>query len=388
MRYQTRAIAGLLVLVAAACSAAGVAADPEPESELDEPQGDAGAPLDATPADDGSLDVNLDVERPLVCGDAGFCETRLPRSDTGLPLSLRAIWAVGSNDAWSVTAEGFVLHYDGASWNTEFRANHELYSVWATATSVWVGGEGGLLLHRGSDGLWARAEAKHMAPVRAIYGTDDANVWFAREDAAVDHFDGVALVSRPIDVPGLKVTSIFGDRHSGVYAMGFVSGPRLNTGTYDDRAYVFTLAGDSIALFNASLPQRQGFMPISGAAFDSADGGPGVFLIGYEARTSRFLKWGAFTASAPVSLTVDFLTPSLTAKDIEQGMPIMPYGGDNLWVVRSFGGILRWSGGAGFAFESLAMGYDVVPSTVFDAHYNPAESWIVGDGFALKRKMQ
>ena len=85
MRCVKYAVAGLLSAIAA-CSASGAAVDdsktgPEP----DEKERDGGAPpiVDAG-ADRDASSIDLDAERPLTCGDAGFCETKLPKSELAL----------------------------------------------------------------------------------------------------------------------------------------------------------------------------------------------------------------------------------------------------------------------------------------------------------------
>ncbi|RYG15282.1 hypothetical protein EON82_26390, partial [bacterium] len=281
MKHRTYFAVGLL-LALAACSASG---------SIDEPKGDAGGPAenvvpaDAGPIDDGGPTFDFDAERPLVCGDAGFCETKLPKSDLGLPLSLRSVFAVGSNDVWSVSAEGFVLHYDGASWTVEYRANHELYAIWATATSVWAGGEKGLLFHRNAAGEWSRVESGHVAPIRAIYGSTDSDVWFTRNDSALDYFDGATLTKRAVDVPGLRITTVFGRVGVGIYALGHVGGDLGDGGKILEEPHAFELSAGNVTTFNPSLPSRLGFVPVSGFVTTSVNPDRRIFMVGYERRS-------------------------------------------------------------------------------------------------------
>ncbi len=398
MRYRTYAAAGLLMAIAA-CSASGAVDEPKPEAGG--PNGDAGAPsLDGGP-DDATAHLDPDAELPLVCGDAGFCETRLPKSELGLPLSVRSVWVAGSNDVWAVTREGFVLHYDGTRWNTEYKGPHELYAVWATPTSVWAGGEAGLLLHRDAGGQWSRIEPGHVAPIHAIYGTSDTDVWFTREGASVDHFDGTSLTNHSIDVPGLKVTTLFGRIGVGTYAAGYVKGtigdmvPNVMY-VRPDQPYVFELSATSISVFNTSLTEERGFVPTRGVVTDSPDDGRRIFVMGYE----HSLQWGVsdqiyhypsarylvFGSESPVRIAQGGglrLVPEKDGQDVVVPMPpMLPAKGDDVWVFGAMGTIYRWDGSR-FNVGSLAMG-DRVPKPIFGAHQNAADLWIVGDGFALK----
>ena len=385
MRVMIYATAAILV-AAAACSATGDVDAPANDTDAGpggEPAvAEAGPTDDASPGDDAALDAGLDAERALVCGDAGFCETRLPRSDIGLPLSLRSVWAVDASQVWSVTAEGYILRYDGATWSIEHRANHELYAVWATSTDVWVGGEAGLLLHRSAAGAWTRVETNHVAPIHAVYGTSASDIWLTRDDASIDHFDGAALENRPVDVPGLRINVLFGTPELGVYAAGHVRGPTLSSGLRDDRAHVFAVSTAGISPFNAALPLVSGFAPLSGAVQDAPDAGPNVFLLGYQTYTSSsYLRSSSFTESSPAPATL--LTPSPTPEEIAHPIPILALTPDDTWVTRAMGLIHRWNGTT-YTAMSLAMGYDVTPAPVFGAHSTSSDIWLVGDGFALR----
>jgi hypothetical protein len=381
MRSMKYAAAAILV-AAAACSATG-----DVETPNDEPDaGPGGEPVvaEAGPITDASSDdeTPLDAARALVCGDAGFCETQLPKSDIGLPLSLRSVWAVDATQVWSVTAEGYILRYDGATWTIDHRAKHELYAVWATSTDVWAGGEGGLLLHRSAAGAWDRVETNHVAPIRAIYGTSASDIWLSRDDASIDHFDGARLDNHPVDVPGLRISVLFGSPELGVYAAGYVRGPTLSSGLRDDRARVFAVSTAGISPFNAALPLLTGFAPISGGVQDSADAGPKVFLLGIQTYTSGlYLRSSSFTESSTAPATL--LTPSPAPDEIGHPIPVLVLNADETWVTRAMGLIQRWNGKS-YTPMSLAMGYDVSPAPVFGAHRTSSDIWLVGDGFALR----
>ena len=261
MKYVTFGCLGLIAL--AACAADGISADTPPPDPGDEPGGSEIPLTDAGPADG---DAYPDVERPLVCGKTGFCETKLPLSELGAPPSLRSIWVVASNDVWSVSAEGSILHYDGTSWTTSSQSNHELHSVWATETDVWVGGERGLLLHWTTGGGWTQVETGHLKDIRGIYGTGASDVWFGR-DGAVDHFDGSTMTSHALEIPGLQVKALFGRPGFGTYA-AYAEGCVECGGDATSRPYLFELTPDGAARFNTALSTKWNFFPLSGVVSD------------------------------------------------------------------------------------------------------------------------
>jgi hypothetical protein len=388
-RPITIAAAGLLMLVGA-CSASGTLDEPKLGPTDAQPEGDAFT--EAGPPDSGT-DIDLDAARPLVCGDAGFCETRLPTSPLGLPLSLRSVWIVGPKDVWSVTLEGVVLHYDGTRWAIEYSANHELYAVWATSTNVWVGGEGGLLLRRSAAGNWSRVDAGHVAPIRAIYGTGDDDVWFARGGSSLDRFDGAMLKNIPTGVSGLEITTVFGRPGFGTYAAGYVPGELATSGVLPDQPYVFELSSTGISVFSASLAEERGFVPMSGVVTDSADEQRRVFLIGYEysqlvIATSQYPYFNIKYCFVGVGSSVAIETTNVSAgaeRVVGRPFPILDYGGDDVRLVWNLGSVARWDRSVNM---SLGMGYDFMPREVSGAHNTSTEAWLVGDGFALKGAMR
>ncbi len=402
-----RALAALLAIAAisaisaiaavsaiAACSASGAVDDSRRDGgALREEAGltEAGPPEDAGPG------LDLDAERPLACGDAGFCETRVPSSDLGVPLSFRGVWVAGANDVWSVTAEGWVLHHDGTSWTVEHRVNHELYAVWATPTSVWAGGEAGLLFHRNAAGEWSRVEPGHAAPIRSIYGTSDSDVWFTRDGSALDHFDGKTISKRPVDVPGLRITTVFGRIDVGTYALGHVLGQRGDAGTMLDEPHAFELADGGIAPFNPALPETRGFVPLAGFVTTSVDPDRRIFMAGYvraraDGGPDRFhfahvLFGGASAVTIVAPSEPGVLNPpqagNVSHHVVDMILPGLNYKASDIRLPLHMWQVLRWNG-QGLTSASLAMGRELPPARIFGAHAGATESWIVGEGFALK----
>ncbi len=406
MRHIHYAAAALLGAIAA-CTASG-AEDP---ATVVEAAGDAGGTTsnDGGVIEDGGRETDAegapDAERPLICGDAGYCETKLPTSDVGLPLSLQSVREVASNDVWSVTAEGFVLHYDGTSWTTELRVHHALSVVWATGTSVWVGGELGLLFNRNAAGEWRRVETGYTSGFRAITGTSDADVWFVREDGLLDHYDGTAVSPHPIDIPDLRITTVFSRPGLGTYAAGYVQGPSevLTVGKPPNRfPYVLALSADGASIFNTALPGTtavKGFVPVAADVTDAPDEKQRIFLFGYlytyNSYTkhfdldARYMTLG--TASTIKLNTLQVPNGRLRRTATESDRPprheVWARDWNHVFVPVSepyvYIHLIRWDG-ASMTAGSLAMGHDFVPRGIFGIHGNGTDSWLVGDGFALK----
>lgn len=409
MRHM-RYVAGALLATMAACSASGTEEAPAPvheDSSVPTPDADVvGDVVDATAPVDALPDASVpDADRPLICGDAGFCETKLPASASGLPLSLKAVWEVSSNDVWSVSADGLVLHYDGTEWKTEYHANHALSAVWATPTSVWVGGEFGILLRRDSAGQWTLVETGHTSEIHAITGRSDSDVWFARLDGLVDHYDGADLLPHPIGIPDLRVTTVFSGP-SATYAAGYVDGPpvTLKVNTVPNRyPYVLELTDDGATVFNTKLPttaSAKGFVPVSAQVTDATSDDDRIFVFGYyytwnpyyNAFTTvpRYMRLGA-SSTIKASVTIEVPNGRKSWFQTEAAFPrkqpmwakdwsniVLPFAEPYVYIH-----MMRWNGTA-LVPESLVMGRDFVPRDVHGIHGNATDTWVVGDGFALK----
>ena len=388
------------IALLAACATNGVSSDwndrkPEPET----------VPVDGgTSAGEASTDGGLpeppDAERPLVCGKTGYCETRLPLSDEASTLSLRGVWAVSSTDVWSVSAEGFVLHWDGATWTTAYRTVHELHSVWATATDVWVGGERGLLLRRTADGTWSFVETGHVEDIRGIYGSGAGDVWFGH-DGAVDHYDGSTLTTYPLPVPALQFRSVFGRAGFGTYALYAEGCVYCGDSSNTSRALVFELVPGQITDFNTAVSSQWGVYPVSAVVSGEADEGRRIFMFGYTKQSSNY-GWTYLYAFFGKSTTRYFpqalRTPSRQPMAItdpaekvlpaQLPLPSWDLGGTAVRVHPAIGVGYRWDGGNFVLLPSLDMGYDFVPATLFAVHGDSVNTWLVGDGFALKGPTQ
>jgi len=383
------------IALLAACATNSVGNDWSDEEPDPQP-----VPVDAGPStSDASTDAGVpespDAERPLVCGKTEFCETRLPLADDGMPLSLRSVWAVSSSDVWSVSVEGFVLHWDGATWTTAFRTPHALYAVWATATDVWAGGERGLLFHRTADGSWSFVETGHVKDIRGIYGLAADDVWFGH-DGAVDHYDGSTLTTYPLPVPDLQFRSVFGRAGFGTYAL-YGDGCTYCGASSTGRALVFELLPGQITDYNPAVSSKWGFFPMSAVVSDDPDEGRRIFMFGYT-KASNNLGWnyqytyfGKSSTNYVLQVLRTPLNQGMTLTDPRQkGLPLqlpMPswdVAGTDVRVHPAVGVAYHRSGGNFVLLPAVDMGYDFVPTTLFAVHGDSAKTWLVGDGFALE----
>lgn len=395
MRSVTLACTGLVVLVACATAGQDDAAAPPGHTNTDGDAEDSGAPIADAGPDDADAPSAPDAERPLACGPTGMCETRLPTSDLGEPLSLRGVWVVASNDVWSVSAQGLIVHYDGTTWTTSHRANRALYSIWGTATDVWAGGEQGLLLHRSAGGSWTRVETGHLQPIRSIYGNSPSDVWFTGRLGDLDHFDGAKLTSFSTGRPDLHITTIFGRPGFEVYAAGYVEGQMNDWAVFQDEPYIFELSSTGISPFNTSLTNNLAFVPVAGVAINATNDAPRVALFGYEHHYGMFIsRYSAFGRDTPAVIDYTMEPPVGAAPGQEPPLLLPPpthLAWGNAWndirIMQTVDRIVRWDGTA-FKRQPINMGYSFIPRPVFGIHGNSENMWIVGDGFALKGATQ
>ncbi|MBX3212227.1 MAG: hypothetical protein KF850_09355 [Labilithrix sp.] len=175
-----------LVPVAVACGRAG---DTDLWTAEDVDAGERPLPSAAPPEDseagvDAGETADGDAAPPArKCSDDGFCHTDVPGGQT-----LRDVWGDAEGVAWTVSAEGNVLRWDGSAWVQSFAAGTPLHAVWgSSSTDLWVGGEAGLFHGTGASAstlVWTAVPAP--GPVRSIWGASGSDVWAAVAEAATD----------------------------------------------------------------------------------------------------------------------------------------------------------------------------------------------------------
>jgi len=116
-----------------------------------------------------------------------------PPTVDGAPEDFTAVWAETPSDAWLVTAQGGVFHFDGTRLTEATRLASGLGAVSGWNGEVWVAGEG-VAAHLVDD-AWQPVALPVLATWRAV-GVDPAGVWLAgaRTDGSSDA-RGVCLTS-------------------------------------------------------------------------------------------------------------------------------------------------------------------------------------------------
>lgn len=116
-----------------------------------------------------------------------------------------AVWARAPDDAWLVTRQGGVYHFDGTALAEAHRVTTGLLAVGGRGDEVWAVGEG--TAQRRAEGAWAEALMPMLGTWRAV-GLDLDGVWIAgeRSDGVSDN-RGVCLVSSGGDFVASQVSS-------------------------------------------------------------------------------------------------------------------------------------------------------------------------------------
>ncbi|MCB9557081.1 MAG: hypothetical protein H6707_13320 [Deltaproteobacteria bacterium] len=107
------------------------------------------------------------------------------------------LWAASANDYWATARAGFLLHYDGVSWEpVQLPTSQKINAIWgAAANNIWAVGNSGTMLHYDGSS-WAVAQ-QSVVPTGAnmtdVRGTSANDVWASSSSssASVVHFDGI-----------------------------------------------------------------------------------------------------------------------------------------------------------------------------------------------------
>jgi hypothetical protein len=130
---------------------------------------------------EGGVVVRYPVTLPGEGGSATLGPGRLvPMASQA---SLRAVWAIGG-DVWVAGSRGKVFHFDGTEWHAaETGVDVTLNAIFGlSATDIWAAGDDGVALH--FDGTtWSRvAVGAYRGRLLAIWGSEANDVWFGGED--------------------------------------------------------------------------------------------------------------------------------------------------------------------------------------------------------------
>jgi len=232
------------------------------------PEDEAAVPtIDGLSAVWGSADDDV-----WVVGDHGmtlhYDGTQWSAIPSGTSVRLYGVHGSGPDDAWAVGEEGAVLHWDGVEWSPQLEPDdtltllgiwagvrgsawaigvaldansgamlrlgderggllvtqaHSLWDIWGSSgNDVWAVGSGTV-----SDGFLMRGDGKAFdlegyegPPLRAIWGSGEADVWVAPYEGAFQHWDGSAWEEFPMGEESQHVSALFGSSAEDAWAIG------------------------------------------------------------------------------------------------------------------------------------------------------------------------
>jgi photosystem II stability/assembly factor-like uncharacterized protein len=94
---------------------------------------------------------------------------------------LHGVFALNASNAWVAGANGTILHWDGAAWNSQPSATYShLWSVYALDTQhIWAVGDSGVILFSNNNGsTWAQqGTGLTNNNLWGIFATDASNAW-------------------------------------------------------------------------------------------------------------------------------------------------------------------------------------------------------------------
>ncbi len=104
---------------------------------------------------------------------------------------MNAVWGSSSEDVYAVGLSGYILHYNGTSWNMVYSEGPELKSIWgSSADDVFAVGLNGTILHY--DGTsWQTMASGTETVLNAVWGTSGSNV-YAAGGGSIFRYDGTS----------------------------------------------------------------------------------------------------------------------------------------------------------------------------------------------------
>jgi hypothetical protein len=214
------------------------------------------------------------------------------------------VWASGSNDVWVIGANGYIGHWDGASWkDVPSGTSKSLYSIHGLSSSdiyitgnngtlikwngvkwepimlgindnllgvleiernnVWVSGGNGVMINW--DGLsWRMVSSGTKEPLRKLFGFSSKDIWCVGNRGTIIHWDGTSWAAVPSGTT---------DGLLGVYGR--------------NSSDIWILAHDSMLHWDGMRwSRRQQFVNVSGGLFG---GYAGIWITGSGGSILRFV---------------------------------------------------------------------------------------------------
>lgn len=192
-----------------------------PESELDAGSNstmDAGPSMDAgdcLTAEKGLFGISgLSDGAVWAVGEAGLAVRHNAGPDdswecmsSGQTESLAAVWAASATSVYVSGTAGLLIHWDGSAWR-RIRTDTEvtLSAIWGFVSAgeedVWVGGSEGTLLHYRAASQAAPAFSGTRSQIMGIWGASPKDVWAVGLEGTIVHYDGVVWSQLRSDLHG------------------------------------------------------------------------------------------------------------------------------------------------------------------------------------------
>lgn len=131
------------------------------------------------------------------------------------------VWTTSASNAWAVGEYGFVLRWNGSSWQRQSTPSlATLYSVWALSSNeAFAGGDNGTLL-RWNGTAWTSMSFPTTSRVFAIWGTAANNVFAATDVGEILRYNGTAWALQTTVTGNATLLGLYGSSATDAYVVG------------------------------------------------------------------------------------------------------------------------------------------------------------------------
>jgi hypothetical protein len=110
---------------------------------------------------------------------------------------LTSVWAAAADDAWAVSVDGAILHFDGTSWAVDAppAPASDLRDVWGSALdAAWAVGSDGTIA-RWDGRTWEAVPSGTDRTLESVWGAAPDDVWAVGHAGTILRFDGATWAS-------------------------------------------------------------------------------------------------------------------------------------------------------------------------------------------------
>ncbi len=141
--------------------------------------------------------------------------------NSGVDITLRAIWGSSATDVFIGGDDGTIIHYNGSDWSSpmETGSTKTIRGLWgSSANNVYAVGDQGTFLYYNGSG-WAKIANTTSTNFNAIWGNSSSNMYIVGDDGTVLKYNGKTVSTENVYID-TDFNAIWGSDDQDIFIVG------------------------------------------------------------------------------------------------------------------------------------------------------------------------